>query len=609
MFARLSLLALLALAPLPATASQASGVPGVLVLFSDERAIPANGEAETALREALGLPRVDIEYSAEFLDSTRFRSPDADAIWRDFLGRKYAGHDIRVVVAAGTAAMEFLDRHHDELFPGVPVVVTAVSANLMRGRTLPPDFISLPFTYDLAGTIRAARLLQPAATEIVVAVGTTEDDRAWEALVQRDVPAASGGLPIRILRNLALEDILKQVAALTPSSIGLYVPINRDGAGRARIPRETFAAIAAVSGAPYYSVFSTMIGAGVVGGQVTTYASMGHWTAGIIRQILDGAAPSSTSLSEVPSSLVVDWRAMQRWGLDESRLPAGREVRFREASLWEQYRWQIVGVVALVALQAFLIVSLMIQRRRREIAEAASHAHLTELAHLTRVSLMGELAASLAHELNQPLTAILSNAQAAQRFLRMPEPDLDTVREIVDDIAADDRRAGDVISRLRASMKKGEPRFQTLRCHDVVGGVLRLVRNELMLRQVSVVVECPDDLPGVRGDRVQLQQVLLNLILNAADAMRDAPVADRRITISARRGESDTVQATVSDRGRGIPADQISTVFEPFFTTKREGLGLGLAICRTIVEEHHGRLWAINNPDRGASFHLTLPAA
>ncbi len=230
------------------------------------------------------------------------------------------------------------------------------------------------------------------------------------------------------------------------------------------------------------------------------------------------------------------------------------------------------------------------------------------LTHLTRVATLGELSGALAHELNQPLTAILSNAQAAVRFLDREPLDRAQLREILTDIADEDRRAGEVIRRLRALLRKGETPRQPLDVNEMTSDVLRLAHGELIAHGVTVAAQLAPGLPGVTGDRVALQQVLLNLIVNACDAMRlDEPAQRQLIITTARNGEG-TVQVAVVDRGAGLPADGIERVFEPFFTTKVDGLGLGLMICRSIVVAHGGRLWATNNPDRGATFVFTLPA-
>ncbi len=244
----------------------------------------------------------------------------------------------------------------------------------------------------------------------------------------------------------------------------------------------------------------------------------------------------------------------------------------------------------------------------RRLAEQEVQERRAELTHLSRVAMLGELSGSLAHELNQPLTAILSNAQAAQRFLARPQINRAELEEILSDIVDADQHAGEVIRSLRLLLKKGEVQRQQLDANEVVQEVLNLVRSDLLNHQVAAETELAPDLPSVRGDRVQLQQVLLNLVMNACDAMAGSDGAGRRLCVMTNWIEDEGVRVSVRDHGRGIPTELLERVFEPFFTTKPQGLGLGLAVCRSILLAHDGELSAENHPSGGAVFHFTLPA-
>jgi len=245
----------------------------------------------------------------------------------------------------------------------------------------------------------------------------------------------------------------------------------------------------------------------------------------------------------------------------------------------------------------------------RKAAEQEIHQQRNQLAHLSRVNMLGELAGSLAHELNQPLTAILSNAQAAQRFLAHAQPDLAELSDILTDIVAENKRAGEVIHRLRLLLKKGEVQLQLLTLNDLIQDVLKLVRSDLVNQGVSAQTELSPNLPDLHADRVGLQQVLINLLINSCDAMAQTAREDRRLTIRSGRTEHDSVIVSVTDCGPGIAPDKLEEVFEPFYTTKPNGLGLGLSVCRTIITAHGGKLWATNDSERGATVHFTLPLA
>ncbi|HEY5705858.1 MAG TPA: ATP-binding protein [Terrimicrobiaceae bacterium] len=243
----------------------------------------------------------------------------------------------------------------------------------------------------------------------------------------------------------------------------------------------------------------------------------------------------------------------------------------------------------------------------RRLAEQEVQERRAELTHLSRVAMLGELSGSLAHELNQPLTAILSNAQAAQRFLARPQINRAELEEILSDIVDADQHAGEVIRSLRLLLKKGEVQRQQLDANEVVQEVLNLVRSDLLNHRVAAETELAPDLPTVRGDRVQLQQVMLNLVMNACDAMAGSDVAGRRLCVSTNWIADEGVRVSVRDHGLGIPTELLERVFEPFFTTKPQGLGLGLAVCRSILLAHDGELSAENHPSGGAVFRFTLP--
>ena len=244
----------------------------------------------------------------------------------------------------------------------------------------------------------------------------------------------------------------------------------------------------------------------------------------------------------------------------------------------------------------------------RKQAEEDARRHREELSHVTRVATMGELAASLAHEINQPLTAILSNAQAAQRFLDGDEPDLEEVGEILLDIAKDGGRASEVIQRLREMVKKGDLERSPLDINSVIHQVIMLVHGDAEEKRASITFDLATGLPPVLGDSVQLQQVVLNLVLNGLEAMSQVEQGSRELVVRTSKDESDTISVAVCDTGIGLHDDVMERIFDPFFTTKPQGMGMGLSIRRSIIAAHGGRLWATKNPDRGATFWFTLPA-
>jgi PAS domain S-box-containing protein len=239
-------------------------------------------------------------------------------------------------------------------------------------------------------------------------------------------------------------------------------------------------------------------------------------------------------------------------------------------------------------------------------AELDAQKHRSEMTHISRIATLGELSASLAHELNQPLTAILSNAQAARRFLTGNTVDPDEVNEILNDIINDDKRAADMIKRLRTLMRKKELEFTSLDLNKVIRGVSELANREAFTKDVPLVLELADGLPQVRGDVIHLEQVILNLILNGCEAMADLDHQSRELRILTANHDENAVRVSLRDQGTGIDEGHMTNIFEAFYTTKPEGMGMGLSICRSIIEAHGGRLWAENNPDKGATVSFTV---
>jgi PAS domain S-box-containing protein len=255
------------------------------------------------------------------------------------------------------------------------------------------------------------------------------------------------------------------------------------------------------------------------------------------------------------------------------------------------------------------LIGVSIDITQRKLAEADALQHREELGHLSRVAVMGELSASIAHELNQPLSGIVSNAAAGQRFIDRGDVDLAELRELLADISADGRRAGDVLRGIQSMVKKGVPARQAVNLNDLVIRVAHMVNPNAMLQSCQLDTSLEPNLPAIEADPIQLQQVLLNLIINAFDAMADTPASRRKVEIVTERNGSDAIRMSVRDYGVGVPEEARERVFEQFFTTKAKGLGLGLAIVRSIIQSHGGTIAAENADGGGARFQFTIPAS
>jgi C4-dicarboxylate-specific signal transduction histidine kinase len=304
-----------------------------------------------------------------------------------------------------------------------------------------------------------------------------------------------------------------------------------------------------------------------------------------------------------------DARQLKRWNLDEAALPAGSLVRFREPNAWELYRWYIVMVIALVVLQAALIGGLLVARRRQQLAEAEARRQRDDLAHVLRVTTLGELTSSLAHEVSQPIGAILLNSESAIRYLEASSAPEEDLKETLEDIMHSAEHASNVIDRLRAHFRKERSQYVSLDVKPMVEDVVRLLRRAMLTERIDIRVYFGERVGPVQGDKVQLEQVLLNVVRNACDAIGAAGDGPRIITIRTRESRMGYVVIEVSDSGIGVKEGEAPRLFEHFFSTKPQGLGMGLAISRSIIEAHGGRIWATRNPQRGLTVCIELEGA
>jgi len=359
--------------------------------------------------------------------------------------------------------------------------------------------------------------------------------------------------------------------------------------------------------APTFGIVDLYLGRGIVGGNLLSADYQGKKYAEIIQKIFKGESLKNLSLMENANQAMFDWRQLKRWSIDEDRLPADSIVRYHEPTIWEDHKWQIVGVIVIMLTQAFALLGLLAQYRKRNRAEEESQKLRDERAHISRVLAMGEIAASLAHEINQPLSAIRSYAQAAQRFLHNEPPEPDEACKALAGIVAGNRRAEEVIKRIRMALKKEPFQQARLDVKDTIQEVIMLIRRKAAEHNIALKPELDAELPPVFGDRIQLQQVLFNLIINAIEAIRDERDTLREIVVQALTENSHAVRISVRDSGVGIDEKQADMLFDAFYTTKPEGMGIGLSISRSIIEDHAGRLWATRNPDKGTTFFFTVP--
>lgn len=607
-----ALIILITLLSLRATAEDRQR--NVLLLFSNEYELPANQLAARGFHDEL-LKSGGFRTFTEFLDLVRFPNQLEDGSLLRQLHEKYKDQRIDAVVTFGEEALSFAKANRNSIAPGAPLVFGAVSEDDSRVANL-ENATGLVSHYDLMTTMKLAMALQPRARDIFVITGASAADREAERRAREELPELGSGFRLHFLAGLPFDTLLTEVAKLDRNAIVFYYWMYEDANGVMYLPRDAVRMIAQASTAPVYGLFDSYLGAGIVGGYFNRFEAIGGETAKLVLRVLNGenAATIAPFVGDT-DRFVVDGSVLEARSLDMNGLPKGTIVQNWTPPLWKQYFWFLVIIGAAFVAETLLVLWLFLAVRRQHVAERAAAAHQrqmetqrAELAHLSRVSALGSLSGSIAHELNQPLAAILANAQAAIAMLGRKKVNSGLIDETLRDIVDDTKRAGQVINSIRSLVKRGETRKIEVDLNSIVANTLKLAHSTILQNKVRVETRLGGDLPRVVGDPPQFQQVVLNLVLNACEAMEHAPESGRHLEITTKAIDG-KVRLTAADTGPGLPAGTPGRIFEPFHTTKADGLGLGLPICRNIIANYGGTIEGVSRPGGGAVLTIELPVA
>jgi signal transduction histidine kinase len=581
----------------------------ILVLDQSEVRGPFYYQLFSGLREVVTKDaRPHTTLYAESLDLSRFKSSAYEQNLQRYLKEKYQDRPIGVVVTVGAATLELVLRWRMELWPETPVVFALVDEMDFARLKPPPDMTGTIVKLGLADSIAAARAVVPELKTIAL-VGDQWDRQVVFRNWKDELPTAAAGLNVVEIVGQTMREIRSRVAELPEDSAILYSAVYSDGEGTFYPPTTALGLIAEKANRPIVVAAETFLSPGGIGGYVLVPSLIGADAARQALRILDGEQASSMPAAVTGGvKPIFNWTQMQRWKVSQSDLPAGSEIRFREPTFWEQYRWQSIAIGAVILVQGILIAVMLHERRKRQDAEVESRHRISELAHVSRQATAGELSSSIAHELKQPLGSILTNTETAELILKSPSPDIAELKEILEDIRRDDLRANEVIRRMRSFLKRTPFETKEVDLNDLAREAFAFLSIQASARNVALYLnESPENL-RVRGDPIQLQQVIINLVVNSIDAMANIPYGRTVIGRTEKNGGA-SAEISISDSGPGIPQEKLNHVFDPFFTTKEQGIGMGLSIARTIIQAHQGRIWAENQPEGGAVFHLSLPLA
>jgi len=538
------------------------------------------------------------------LVTARFSDENPEAPFVEYLGALFTKHPLDVIVSIGAPAADFVQRHRQRLFPTTPMVFTAVDQRRVQYSNLSGNDVAVAVNINYLSAFENILQVLPDTKEVIVVVGTSPIEKFWKDAIGKQAEPLTNRITLSWTDELPFEELLKQASALPPHTAIFWELMIVDAAGVVHEGDLSLERLHAVANAPIFSYDESFFGSAIVGGPLLRVADTSRLTAAVAVRILNGEKAGDIKVSPVEFSAPrFDWGQMQRWGISAKNLPPGGEILFRDPTVWEQYRAHILAVTTAILIQAALIFWLLYEHWRRHRAEILARNTMLELSQVNRMATAGQLSASIAHEVAQPLAGIVANAQAALRWLE--NANVDEVRERLNGIVSQGFRASDIIMNLRAMFKSDVQEKTLVNINKLVLSVLVFVRIDLQKHKIELQTKLDDQIPEVLGNQVQLQQVILNLLTNAIESM--SSLQTRILSIKTELSQSNTVRVLIEDTGTGIKPSDVGRLFKPMFTTKARGMGMGLSICQSIIERHDGRIWVSPGATGGSIFQFELP--
>jgi signal transduction histidine kinase len=548
----------------------------------------------------------------EYLDIGRLSDDKYAKYIVELYNDKYKDTDIDLLITVAPGVNQVLKKYGFEALKRSNTISIELGSLAADQELVPSDNVTriiLKFRFD--ETIQAACKLFPECNNIYIISGCAPIDKYFTSMVRISSSNFDKKYNFVFITNLSLDSTIQVVKKLPENSILIVPTFLSDIKGIQYSTPEVIGLLSTYCNCPIFPLFDSFIRReGGIGGYVFSFNYVGKEAGRIAMEILNGKRPGEIVVHEDNfNQNIFDWRVLKKWNLLNSKaLPSDSIYYYKEYNFLAEYKWYILAGVLFLILETFLIIYLYkLNVRQKAIVRQKIEAEnlYRTIVREERLMMMVELTASLSHELSQPLTAILYNAQACLRFMKLDNPEPGQIEEILQNIIKDDKRAGSLISSVRSLMKLEIRDKELVNLESVIEDSLIIFKSEALHKNIRMINHSPNRSVFVHGDKIQLEQVILNFLYNAGHAIESSDT-DSRIIELFQHIDKDSVKVSVRDSGSGIKEEVKDKLFKPFVTSRESGFGIGLAVCRSIIENHNGEIWAENIPEGGAEFSFRL---
>jgi signal transduction histidine kinase len=586
----------------------------ILILFSFAPSTPAYQIITDGIRTKLGESFGDsYNLHMEYLDSERYPRGGYPKELFEIYNTKYRKVSLDLLICVGVGIIEPVKKCADEKLMSLPVItidfdVSAPGFNIDLKLNKKNAIIGMKL--DVTATLDNVLKLFPDRPYVYFIGGVSNTDHLYMTITRSVIDELDKNRKYTVITDISMEEALGIARNLPDSSIIVIPGFNIDSKGVPYYNPESIRLISQAAAAPVFAYSDIGFGEGAVGGYILSFKKIGLIAGEAAVKILDGTDPNSISVSgNELYEYAYDWRQLKRWNLEHSKQIQKRStIEFEEISFFGKYKLIIILAILFIILQSLLIIKLVQSNRKKGLVTTQlieTENKFRDLVREDRILSMGQLTASLSHELNQPLTSILSMSQAGNRYLESDKPDIEMLKEIFQDITESDKRAASILSGIRGMMKLEKRNKEKVNLNPLIEELVTICISDTNEKMIKLVVKIPDQPVYIMADQIQVQQVILNFITNASHSIEKVNAQNRNIIISERL-DNEYVIVSVRDYGEGIPESVMKTLFKPFVSSKKDGSGIGLAISRSIIDDHLGKIWAENMPDGGAMFSFSL---